>query len=53
MLQAEFTTKGRHSFRKWYQCTVCTFSYPEDEIVFVNGAPYCTRYKHYIDAQEE
>jgi hypothetical protein len=51
MVQAEFTAKGRHSWRKWYVCTICGFSFPEDQVVLIGGAPYCTKYKHYEDAE--
>lgn len=51
MVEVNFTSKGRHSWRRWYQCSICGFSFPEDQVVLVGGAAYCTKYKHFLDAE--
>ena len=48
MLQANYATKGKFSWRKWHNCQICGFSYPEDEVVFDDsGTAYCLRFNHY------
>lgn len=47
MVQANFATKGPHSFRRWYNCQICGLSYPEDEVVLYGGVAYCIKFKHY------
>ena len=48
MLQANYATKGKFSWRRWYNCQICGFSYPEDEVILDdNGAAYCLRFNHY------
>jgi aspartate carbamoyltransferase regulatory subunit len=51
MVQAEFSpTKNKFSFMRWYRCKVCGLTFREDEVVLVKGAPYCIKYKHYLEA---
>ena len=50
MLEAQFATRGKQSFTKWDICKICGFSFPVSQMRFVNNAPYCIKYKHYLDA---
>ena len=50
MYEAQFATGGRAEGREWDICRICGFSFPKDQIHYVNNAPYCVRYKHYLDA---
>ena len=50
MKEAQFATKGKQSFSKWDICRICGFSFPRAQIRYVNNAPYCIKYKHYLDA---
>ena len=48
MLQANYAPKGKFSFRRHYNCQICGFTYPEDEVVLDDsGAAYCLRFNHY------
>ncbi len=48
MLLANYASKGPQSWRRWYNCQICGFSYAEDEVVIDDsGAAYCYRFKHY------
>ena len=49
MIEAQFTTKGPQSWRKWETCPISGWSFPESEMRRVGGALYCTRFKHYLD----
>jgi hypothetical protein len=52
MVEAQFSpTKKGFSWMRWYKCKICDLTYREDEVVFIGGAPYCTKYKHYLDAE--
>lgn len=47
MTQANYAAKGKKSFRRWYNCQICGFSYPEDEVALDDsGAAYCFRFNH-------
>ena len=47
MLQANYATGRRHSFRRWYNCQICGLSYPEDEVTLdEGGAAYCHKFHH-------
>lgn len=50
MIEAQFTPRMRQTFEKHHNCTICTFTYPESELVNIGGAWYCVKYKHYQDA---
>jgi hypothetical protein len=50
MIEAQFTPRGRQSWRRWYNCRICGLTFPEDEVRIVNGAPYCIKFKHYLEA---
>ena len=48
--EAQYGTRGQaKGFRKWYVCHNCAFSYPEDDIMLINGVPYCAPRKCYKD----
>jgi len=49
MLEAQFTSKGPQSWRKWDVCVMCNFSYPEEELIYIGGRPYCIKFEHYKD----
>jgi hypothetical protein len=51
MVEAQFTPSSkRFTFEKHHNCKICTFTYPESKMVEVNGAWYCTKYKHDLEA---
>ena len=48
MIQANYAPKGKKSFRRHYNCQICGFTYPEDEVILDDsGAAYCLRFNHY------
>lgn len=49
MLEAQVGTRGSQQWKQWDTCLICGFDYPRDEIVYVNGGPYCTRLGHFRD----
>lgn len=49
MIEAQFATKGKQSFKKWDICMVCGFAYPKDQLVYIKGAPYCIPQRDYED----
>lgn len=50
MLQCNYATKGPKSFRRHYNCQICGFTYPEDEVILDDsGAAYCLRFNHYLE----
>jgi len=49
MIQANFATGKGQSFRRWYNCQICGFSYPEDEVILEGDAAYCLRFDHYLE----
>jgi len=54
MIQANYTSKGPASFRKWYNCQICGLSYPEDEVELDDsGAAYCYRFDHYLEIDKK
>lgn len=47
MIEVQFTPKSRkYTFEKHHQCSICTFTFPESELVNIGGKWYCTKYKH-------
>jgi len=40
--EAKNGVRGGARGSRWYTCRQCRYDFPEDEIVLVNGAPYCT-----------
>lgn len=51
MIEAQFTPRMVQTFEVHHNCAICTFTYPQSELVEINGAWYCTKYKHYQDAK--
>ena len=49
MYEAEFANDKNFAWKEWDNCLICGFTYPKDQIVYVNGGPYCIRFKHYLD----
>jgi len=50
MLEAQFgNVKGTH-YERSFMCHKCQRVYPKSKMVFVDGIPYCSAYKHYEDA---
>lgn len=47
--EPDFIPKGKHTWSEWEACRICGFLYPKSELVYVKGAPYCTRFQHYLD----
>ena len=41
MVWANYATRGPYTYRKWYNCTICGFDYPEDEVILRGGLAYC------------
>jgi len=37
-------------FVRWYECTMCNHTEPEDKMGFVDGKPYCNRFGCYEEA---
>jgi len=49
MVQANYATGKGQSFKRWYNCQICGFSYPEDEVILDGGLAYCLKFDHYLD----
>lgn len=49
MIEAQFTPKGRFSFKRHYNCAICGLTYRADKVVLRGGTPYCIPLKHYRD----
>lgn len=39
--EAQQGVRGGKSERKWYVCTQCRYSFPEDQVTLINNTPYC------------
>jgi len=52
MIEAQFTPRGKQSWRRWYNCNICGLTYPEDEVRLIGGAAYCVKFKHYLEAEQ-
>lgn len=46
VFEASVGTSGAVGWQKWDTCVICGFSYPVSGIAYVNGKPYCTRFRH-------
>jgi hypothetical protein len=52
MLEAEFGTPRGVTFQKYDVCRICGFTYPKSQLVYIGGAPYCTRFQDYLEAED-
>ncbi len=51
MQEAQYApTHQGYSFKRWYVCSICLMSFREDEIMLINGKPYCIKHGCYLDA---
>ena len=41
ILEAQYTSYGPASGRKWFTCQICGLDYPEDEVSMQGGAAFC------------
>jgi hypothetical protein len=51
MIEAQFTPRGKQSWRRWYNCQICGLTFPEDEVRVIGEAAYCIKFKHYLEAK--
>jgi len=49
MYEAQRSSRGPYSFRRWWTCHICAFDYAEDQVVLHNGAAYCIPRRHYTE----
>lgn len=49
MYSSAFGTYGPARGKKWYECHVCGFSYPEDRVVLRGGVAFCRENMCYLD----
>jgi len=52
MYSSAFGTYGPARGKKWHECFVCGFSFPEDRLTFYHGRPYCRENMCYLEAQQ-
>ncbi len=51
MYEAEFAVRKGHTFQRHYNCVICRFTYPRNEVVLRRGKAFCIPRGHYKERE--